>query len=361
MSRYSNNVLSTQWMSTEMVLPSDITSLCHVSCTQWISTEMVSWGTISHCCASPVWRTQWTSSETVLTQRSPATMSHSHYDLSTQWISSKTVLPSEITKHCLTVTMTEAHGEYPAKWCHHQKSFRNHLYMSCKLHVHHECFCLVHTVLHTQWVSIEMVLPWGITIHHQSGPHCFTHTHTECPLKWCCHPQSLITALLCQVHFHTQWMVLKMAWHYQSPSSHHQSSTHNHAGSEHLHSVTWQNRINYHTRLANIPFLCTVNTMLVLSLLVHGKPTHPMVSSRMPCTPLRVCAPSPASQSGLASSSMLSATVLVQCTPTCTPPPANEQVHHPLLYNLGQYHQWCSAQLTVLLVKSTISGKSSAG
>ena len=179
MSQYSNNVLSTQWMSTEMVLPSDITSLCHVSCTQWISTEMVSWGTISHCCASPVWRTQWTSSETVLTQRSPATMSHSHYDLSTQWISSKTVLPSEITKHCLTVTMTEAHGEYPAKWCHHQKSFRNHLYMSCKLHVHHECFCLVHTVLHTQWVSTEMVLPWGITIHHQSGPHCFTHTHTH--------------------------------------------------------------------------------------------------------------------------------------------------------------------------------------
>ena len=67
-SRYSHNVSSTQWMSTEMVLPSDITSLCHVWCTQWISTGMVlSRGTISHCCASPVWRTQWISTETVLT------------------------------------------------------------------------------------------------------------------------------------------------------------------------------------------------------------------------------------------------------------------------------------------------------
>ena len=113
-------------------------------------------------------------------------------------------------------------------------------------------------------------------------------------------------------------MVLKMAWHYQSPSSHHQPSILNHAGSKHLRSVTRQNRINYHTRLANIPFLCTVNTMLVLSLLVYSKPTHPMVSSRMPCTPLRVCAPSPASQSGLAPSSMLSATVLVHRKPTRT-------------------------------------------
>ena len=111
-------------------------------------------------------------------------------------------------------------------------------------------------------------------------------------------------------------MVLKMAWHYQSPSSHHQPSIHNHAGNEHLRSVTRQNRINYQTRLANIPFLRTVNTMLVLSSLVHGKPTHPMVSSRMPCTPLRVCAPSPASQSGLAPSSVLSATVLLHRKPT---------------------------------------------
>ena len=113
-------------------------------------------------------------------------------------------------------------------------------------------------------------------------------------------------------------MVLEMEWHYQSPSSHHQPSTNNHAGSEHLRSVTRQNRINYHTRLANIPFLCTVNTMLVPLSLVHGKSTHPMVSSRMPCTPLRVCAPSPASQSGLAPSSMLSATVLVHRKPTRT-------------------------------------------
>ena len=51
--------------------------------------------------------------------------------------------------------------------------------------------------------------------------------------------------------------------------------------------------------------------------------THPVVSSRMPCTPLRVCAPSPASQSGLAPSSMLSATVLVHRKPTCT------QTHTP--------------------------------
>ena len=109
-----------------------------------------------------------------------------------------------------------------------------------------------------------------------------------------------------------------MAWHYQSPSSHHQPSIHNHADSEYLRSVTRQNRISYHTRLANIPFLCAVNTTLVLSSLVHGKPTHPMVSSRMPCTPLRVCAPSPASQSGLAPSSMLSATVLVHRKPTRT-------------------------------------------
>ena len=111
-------------------------------------------------------------------------------------------------------------------------------------------------------------------------------------------------------------MVLEIAWHYQSPSSHHQLSIHNHAGSEYLRSVTRQKRINYHTRLSNIPFLCAVNTMLVRSSLVHGKPTHPMVSSRMPCTPLRVCAPSPASQSGLAPSSMLSATVLVHRKPT---------------------------------------------
>ena len=137
-----------------------------------------------------------------------------------------------------------------------------------------------------------------------------------------------------------------MAWHYQSPSSHHQPSIHNHAGNEHLRSVTRQNRINYHTRLASIPFLCTVNTMLVLSSLVHGKPAHPMVSSRMPCTPLRVCAPSSASQSGLAPSSVLSATVLVHRKPTlshthtlwsaqgCRAPPY-ECAHHPLLPNPG--------------------------
>ena len=109
-----------------------------------------------------------------------------------------------------------------------------------------------------------------------------------------------------------------MAWHYQSPSPHHQLSSHNHAGSEYLRSVTRQNRISYHTRLANIPFLCAVNTMLALSSLVHRKPTHPLVSSRMPGTPLRVCAPSPASQSGLAPSSMLGATVLVHRKPTRT-------------------------------------------
>ena len=149
--------------------------------------------------------------------------------------------------------------------------------------------------------------------HHspQSGPHCFTHTHTVLPSTVTDHSPSLST-----VHFYTQRMVLEMAWHYQSPSSQHQPSTHNHAGNEHLRSVTRQNRINYHTRLANIPFLCTVNTMLVLSSLVHSKPTHPMVSSRMPCTPLRVCAPSSASQSGLAPSSVLSATVLVHRKPT---------------------------------------------
>ena len=127
-------------------------------------------------------------------------------------------------------------------------------------------------------------------------------------------------------------MVLKMAWHYQSPSSHHQPSILNHAGSKQLRSVTRQNRISYHTRLANIPFLCAVNTMLVLSSLVHGKPTHPMVSSRMPCTPLRVCAPSPASQSGLAPSSMLSATVLVHRKPTRTHTPCGQlkdAVHSP--------------------------------
>ena len=73
--------------------------------------------------------------------------------------------------------------------------------------------------------------------------------------------------------------------------------------------------------------------------------THPVVSSRMPCTPLRVCAPSPASQSGLAPSSMLSATVLVHrkqlhpvvssrmpCTPlrVCTPSSASQSglAHH---------------------------------
>ena len=102
--------------------------------------------------------------------------------------------------------------------------------------------------------------------------------------------------------------------------------------SEYLRSVTRQNRISYHTRLANIPFLCAVNTMLVLSSLVHGKPTHPMVSSRMPCTPLRVCAPSPASQSGLAPSSMLSATVLVHRKPTRTHTPCGQlkdAVHSP--------------------------------
>ena len=138
-----------------------------------------------------------------------------------------------------------------------------------------------------------------------------------------------------------------MAWHYQSPSSHHQPSIHNHAGSEYLRSVTRQNRISYHTRLANIPFLCAVNTMLVLSSLVHGKPTHPMVSSRMPCTPLRVCAPSPASQSGLAPSSMLSATVLVHHTPPCTPPhpplggPVPSVMFSTINCSSGQvHHQW---------------------
>ena len=248
---------------------------------------------------------------------------------STQWISSETMLPSEITKHHLTVTMTQAHTEYPVKRCHHQKPFKNHLYTSWKLHVHHECLLklccreeslfttsLVHTVLHTLQVSTEMELPWGITIHH-SLVHTVLHTHTHrvstemvLPSTVTDHSPSLTT-----VHFYTQWMVLEMAWHYQSPSSQHQPSTHNHEGSEHLRSVTRQNRINYHTRLANIPFLCTVNTMLVLSSLVHSKPAHPMVSSRMPCTPLRVCAPSSASQSGLAPS-MLSATVLVHRKPT---------------------------------------------
>ena len=150
-------------------------------------------------------------------------------------------------------------------------------------------------------------------------------------------------------------------------------------------------------------------SMLSATVLVHHKPTHihthPVISSRMPCTPLWVCAPSSASQSGLASL-MLSANVLVHRKPTdthtqwsaqgcralpyecahhpCFPiwastiidvkcnctgsphtnlhtPTPHERLHHPLLLNLGQYHQWCSAQLTYLLVKSTISGKSSAG
>ena len=109
---------------------------------------------------------------------------------STQWISSEMMLPSEITKHHLTVTMTQAHTEYPVKRCHHQKPFKNHLYTSWKLHVHHECLLklccreeslfttsLVHTVLHTLRVSTEMELPWGITIHH-SLVHTVLHTHT---------------------------------------------------------------------------------------------------------------------------------------------------------------------------------------
>ena len=100
---------------------------------------------------------------------------------STQWISSETVLPSEITKHRLTVTMTQAHSEYSVKRCHHQKPFRNHLYTSCKLHIHHKCLLklccreeslfttsLVHTVLHTHTLSVH----WnGVAIHgHRSQP-----------------------------------------------------------------------------------------------------------------------------------------------------------------------------------------------
>ena len=60
--------------------------------------------------------------------------------------------------------------------------------------------------------------------------------------------------------------------------------------------------------------------------------THQVVSSRMPCTPLRVCAPSHASQSGLAPSLMLSATVLVHRKPTRTHTPSGQlkdAVHSP--------------------------------
>ena len=223
------------------------------------------------------------------------------------------VLPSEITKH-VSQSLWLKHT-VNIQW--KGVTIKNHSEITCICLANFmytvNVYCLVHTVLHTHThrVSTEMVLPSTVTDHSPS---------------------------LSTVHFHTQWMVLEMEWHYQSPSSHHQPSTNNHAGSEHLRSVTRQNRINYHTRLANIPFLCTVNTMLVPLSLVHGKSTHPMVSSRMPCTPLRVCAPSPASQSGLAPSSMLSATVLVHRKPTrththpvvssrmpCTP------AHHPPL------------------------------
>ena len=83
---------------------------------------------------------------------------------------------------------------------------------------------LFYTHTHTHRLSTEMVLPSTVTDHSPS---------------------------LSTVHFYTQWMVLEMARHYQSPSSHHQPSILNHAGSQHLRSVTRQNRINYHTRLAN--------------------------------------------------------------------------------------------------------------
>ena len=116
-------------------------------------------------------------------------------------------------------------------------------------------------------------------------------------------------------------MVLEMAWHYQSPSPHHQLSSHNHAGSEYLRSVTRQNRISYHTRLANIPFLCAVNTMLALSSLVHRKPTHPVVSSRMPGTPLRVCAPSPRFP--------IRASTIIDVRCNCTGSPQTNSHTHP--------------------------------
>ena len=183
---------STQWISSEILSPSEITS-------QYVS-------------QSPTPSTQWLSSETVSPSEITSHCLTGHHVsqslwLQTQRISSETVLPSEI-KHHLTVTMTEAHSEYPVKRCHHQKSFRNHLYVSCKPHVHHECLLSgPHCFTHRHGVSTEIELPWGITIHH-SLVHTVLHTHTEGPLKWCCHPRSPITVLLCHtqsIFTHSEW------------------------------------------------------------------------------------------------------------------------------------------------------------
>ena len=133
-------------------------------------------------------------------QRSPATMSHSHYDSSTQWISSETVLTSEITSHyvsqslwlkhtvniqwngvaigdhqplCLTGHHVSQslwlHGEYPVKRCYHQRS--------------------PSTVSQSLWLKHTVNIQWkGVTMknHSEITPVCLASFMYTMNVYWNC-------------------------------------------------------------------------------------------------------------------------------------------------------------------------------
>jgi len=294
----------------------------------------------------------------------------------------------------------QAHSEYPVKRCCHQRSpstISQSLWLKHTLNIQWKGVTIKNhskiTCIRLGSFMYTMNVYWNCVAvrNHYSPPVWSTlfYTHSECPLKWSCHEGSPFTTVwstlfyththqvstemvlpstvtdhspsLTTVHFYTQWMVLEMAWHYQSPSSQHQPSTHNHAGNEHLRSVTRQEQ-------DQLPYTSCQHPLPVHSEHNAGAVIAGSQQTNSPHGQLKDAVHSPTSVRTIPRFPIRASIIIdVKCNCTGSPhtnlhtPTPHERLHHPLLLNLGQYHQWCSAQLTDLLVKSTISGKSSAG
>ena len=166
-----------------------------------------------------------------------------------------------------------------------------------------------------------------------------THTHTECPLKWCCHQQSPITALCQQSILYTvngfrNGMALPITL--ITPPTIHPEPCRQRTSS--LSHQTEQDQLPYTSCQHPLPVHSEHNAGAVIAGLRQTNSPHGQ---------LKDAVHSPTSVRTIPRFPIRASTIIdVKCNCTGSPhtnlhptPHPHEQVHHPLLYNLGQYHQ----------------------
>ena len=214
------------------------------------------------------------------------------------------------------------HCEHPLTWCHHHRSLV-HAVSHQSINTHCECPLL--------WCHLQRSPDYAVS-HQQS-----INTHRECPLRWCCHDRSLVFEVSHQQSFNvhtknvnhviwcTWWLLtnspsvhaLWMSNDTFLPSQTFHSSLFLPIADHYISAVSYQGSINAHTMNVNLgngthhrqqdqephvspTLFCTQQAFCTMPVLNQLSYMSLMVSQQMPCTALRVWAPSKASQSGLA-------------------------------------------------------------